>query len=475
MYPFLPSGNLLVSDIGAGLFVLGDRTRTSANGQLGFTAAAYGGVEGDTVTVSVARSAGTAGAVGVDYAVTTGSAGAADFTASQGTLTWAANEDGTRSIEVPLTSDARAESLERAFVRLANPTGGAVLGDVSLASVFIGDANATVKVGFAETSITVEEGRRAVVAVRRLGSPVGAVEVGWSLVPGTASAGTDYSAAASGTLSWADGDARAKTFVVAALADDDAESTESFEVRLGTPSGAVIDGATALEVTIEDADTVAVRGFTQIISSLHDRADLDIAPLRNGMAVKHRQHWSWQTFLHLSAIVRGTADRVVFELSDGEATRRMTVDRAPHTFYYVPAPTKSGNYTLTATPYPDEDGPPGTAQSVTFAVDNGSNQPATGAPSITQSTVVHEGEALHASRGSIEDADGTSNAKYRYQWWRSGDGAAELIPTATSSTYRAHEVDMGREIRVEARFVDDAGYEESRTSESTGKIHRCRR
>ena len=470
VYPFLPSGNLLVSDIGAGLFVLGDRTRTSANGQLAFTAAAYGGVEGNTVTVSVTRSAGTAGAVSVDYAVTAGSATAADFTASQGTLAWAADEAGTRSIEVPLLSDAESEPVERAFVRLANPTGGAALGDASLASVFIGDANATAAVGFAETRITVDEGQRAVVAVRRLGSPAGAVEVDYTLAPGTASASTDYRAAASGTLSWADGDARTKTFVVTALADDvTPEPTESFEVRLGTPSGAVIDGTATVEVAIEDLDDAAVRGLTLFSRRLNRADGTDLALLRDGMTVpRHQAEQRFgTTFLELRAVVRGTADSVTFELSDGETTRRKTDNEAPYT---MPMPTKSGNYTVTATPHPDEDGPAGTALRVAFTVDTGSNRPATGAPTITQDSSV----GLRASTSNVADPDGLSNAGLAFQWlWSDGD-AEEVIPLDPHRDYNRYyylsKRDDGRDLRVEVRFVDDAGHEESLLSEEPFEV-----
>ena len=162
VYPFLPSGSILVSDFSSGFYVLGDRTRSSAQGSIAFTAPAFGGQEGSEVNVPVSRTGGTAGrVVSVDYTVYGGSAGSADVTTAQGTLEWPAGGGGNRTIRVPLLTDGESEPIERTFVRLANPTGGSVLGDVNLASLFIGDPGETASVGFAHRAIGCERHRRA--------------------------------------------------------------------------------------------------------------------------------------------------------------------------------------------------------------------------------------------------------------------------------------------------------------------------
>ena len=176
VYPFLPSGSILVSDINSGLYVLADRTLTSANGRIGFTASAFGGAEGTDLEVTVSRSDGSTGSVSVDYTVYGASAGSSDFTASGGTLEWPADNTDNRTITVPLTSDGSSEPIERAFVRLANPSGGAVLGAVNLASLFIGDSGNSVSLGVAQPDIALSaDVRRAIVTVERRGTPLGAM------------------------------------------------------------------------------------------------------------------------------------------------------------------------------------------------------------------------------------------------------------------------------------------------------------
>ena len=55
-YPFLPSGNILVSDIGSGLYILKDRTQESSQGKITFSDNAINANQGETLTVNVQRS-----------------------------------------------------------------------------------------------------------------------------------------------------------------------------------------------------------------------------------------------------------------------------------------------------------------------------------------------------------------------------------------------------------------------------------
>lgn len=151
---------------------------------------------------------------------------------------------------MPLPSDAETEPIERAFVRLSNPAGGAVLGDVNLASLFIGDAGASAAVGFPEPAIAVRaDAKRAIVTVRRLGSPSGTLEVSWSTHPGTAEAGVDYRDNG-GRLYWRDGDARPRSIVVDLLPRDAPAAPPTFQVRLSDADGGVLSEIHAVDVAI---------------------------------------------------------------------------------------------------------------------------------------------------------------------------------------------------------------------------------
>ena len=93
-----------------------------------------------------------------------------------------------------------------------------------------------------------------------------------------------------------------------------------------------------------------------------------------------------------------------------------------------------------------------------------SNSPATGAPTISGRAQV--GETLTATTSGIADADGIANAIFTYQWL--ADNAA--IGGATASTYTLTSGERGKTIKVRVTFTDDAGNEESLTSDATGAV-----
>ena len=241
VYPFLPSGWVLLSDRAGGLYVLDDRTRTSAAGVLAFAARAFGGAEGGTAEIRVQRTGGTAGAVSVAYAIHPGSTDAADLTHGTGTLTWPDGDGTERVVRVALLADTEAEGIERALLRLRNPQGGAALGAFGSAALFVGDA-ATAAVGFAATDVRVDESSgRVVLTVSRRGTPVGAVSAELEIRPGTAAADGDFAAREVERLVWEDGDATARTVVVDLVADDVDEPFEYFQAVLRSAAGAELE------------------------------------------------------------------------------------------------------------------------------------------------------------------------------------------------------------------------------------------
>ena len=97
-----------------------------------------------------------------------------------------------------------------------------------------------------------------------------------------------------------------------------------------------------------------------------------------------------------------------------------------------------------------------------------SNEPATGAPTINGTAQV--GETLTADASGISDADGMTNAVFRYQWTRLDSDTYEDIEGATGSTYDLSDGDEGRTIRVRVGFGDDAGHDETLISAATGAV-----
>ena len=110
-------------------------------GALGFAAASYSDLEGvGLATVTVQRTAGSAGRVSVSYETTPGGSATSpdDYTAVSGTLTFEAGET-VRSFSVPLADDAAAEPAETIALRLLAPAGGATLGVQSTAVLWVVD------------------------------------------------------------------------------------------------------------------------------------------------------------------------------------------------------------------------------------------------------------------------------------------------------------------------------------------------
>jgi choice-of-anchor B domain-containing protein len=258
VYPFLPSGKILVSDINSGLYVLQDSTLGLGDGSLGFSSSNFGGAEGDQIQVSVNRQGGSA-AVSVGYRIIGGSADAngVDFNAvEQGRFSWAAGETGLQARDIDLLSDGVGEPVQRFFVELYDPQGGATLTAPAFAQVFVADQNAgPAEVGFSADTLTIGEDRaRAVVTVQRQQNVVGSLQVDYQTTAGSALAGSDY-VAANGSLQWADGDASPRTIVVALNDDSANESNETFSIDLSIVQGnAVLATSNSAVITVTDND-----------------------------------------------------------------------------------------------------------------------------------------------------------------------------------------------------------------------------
>ncbi len=107
-------------------------------GTVQFSADTFTGVEGTSATLTATRTGGSSGALTVNYSTVAGSATAADFTTTSGTLAWADADTAAKTITVPITADALAESTESFTVNLGAPlVGSALLGAGQQATVSV--------------------------------------------------------------------------------------------------------------------------------------------------------------------------------------------------------------------------------------------------------------------------------------------------------------------------------------------------
>jgi hypothetical protein len=128
---------------------------TTGPGALQFTVSAFNVFENvGTITFTVSRTGGSAGAVSANWATVNGTAAApGDFVAGSGTVNFAAGDSTPQTFTVTVNNDTLAEGAEAFTVVLSSPTGGATLGANSTATVNIGASDQTAPVVINEVLI----------------------------------------------------------------------------------------------------------------------------------------------------------------------------------------------------------------------------------------------------------------------------------------------------------------------------------
>ncbi|HXU29526.1 MAG TPA: Calx-beta domain-containing protein [Thermoanaerobaculia bacterium] len=207
-------------------------------GRFDFSAESYsvGEASGGT-SIVVRRTEGTTGAVSVRYAASAGTASAADFTPTSGTLSWADGETAVKTFSISVANDSLIERSETVLLKLSQPTGGAALGRASAVLTLIDDdvVSSPGRLRFRAPVFAGAEGDEAKIGVVREEGAVGAVSVGYATSDGTAAAGSDYPAT-SGTIAFAAEESGEKTISIP-LAEDDDVAAEEFEIALLNPTG----------------------------------------------------------------------------------------------------------------------------------------------------------------------------------------------------------------------------------------------
>jgi len=258
VYPFLPSGNILVSDIGSGLYILKDNTLNSPQGKISFTKSKVDVIQGNDVTVSVQRSAEQKlAATSVGYEILSASALAnEDYTPLTGRLNWGVNDSSNKDITISvIDNNTGGELAESFFVRLYDPKNGTTLTSPSYIKVNIAGAVNTGVLNFVGNDLTIDENQNtATIAVSRTGSATGDISVAYALIAGSAEIGSDVEDN-SGILNWADGDSENKIITLTLINDKLDENDETFSITLTSKDNSRIGNKSQLNITISDDDT----------------------------------------------------------------------------------------------------------------------------------------------------------------------------------------------------------------------------
>ncbi len=183
VYPYLPSGVILVSDISSGLYVLRDNTVSPAQGSVSFTAQTYSANEGEFVAVGIQRLGGVEGDVSVSWEIIAGSATGSDVSIDRGSLIWAAGDSDSQALNIPIITDSLPESEEVFFVRLFDPRDGLALASPSLAIVEIAASDVAPSVSIVD-DITVTAGLEISVGIEIQGFEGASTSIQWQQLSG---------------------------------------------------------------------------------------------------------------------------------------------------------------------------------------------------------------------------------------------------------------------------------------------------
>ena len=203
-----------------------------------------------TVTLSAAAT----GPVTVAYATSNGTASAgSDYTALSGTLTFAAGET-SKVVRVQVSGDTAVEANETLTLALSSPSGATIADGTAIGTITNDDTAPLPALSVADA--TVSEGNSGVkdlaFTVSLSAAATGPVTVAYVTNNGTATAGSDYTAA-SGTLTFAAGET-SKVVHVQVSGDTAVEGNETLTLTLASPSGATIADGTAIgTITNDDA------------------------------------------------------------------------------------------------------------------------------------------------------------------------------------------------------------------------------
>ncbi len=147
-------------------------------GILQFGAATYSvGENGGSATITVMRTDGNTGAVGVTVSTSNGTATApADYTAVTQTVSFASGDTAPKTVTIPIVNDTAAEANETVNLALSAPTGGATIASIPTAVLTITDNDVappgTLQLSAATYSVA-ESGGTATITVTRTGGSAG--------------------------------------------------------------------------------------------------------------------------------------------------------------------------------------------------------------------------------------------------------------------------------------------------------------
>ena len=274
---------------------LGDATGTGtindAAGQPTLNVSGASADEGKAVNFAVTLSVASAQQVTVNYATSSGTAtSGTDFTATNGTLTFAPNET-SKTVSVSTADDASDEENETFTLTLSSPTNAALGDDTATGRIRDNDAPPMVRVSDASApeggtvdfmlSLWPPSGKQVTVQYE---TSSGTAQSGTqarahrTTASDTAESGTDFTRE-SGTVIFAPGET-SQTVSVQTVDDAEDEENETLTLRLSSATNATLaPGSTTATGTIADDDGASTLSVSDASATEGDSVDFRVSLL----------------------------------------------------------------------------------------------------------------------------------------------------------------------------------------------------
>ena len=230
------------------------------------------------VVLTVIRGGNLALSAAVDYATAAGTAAAGtDYTATSGTLSFAAGES-SKTISVPTLADAAAAATSTFTLTLSNAAGSGDSGATHTTTVTLQNNHSLVAISNPFVSAS-NLAASATVTVTRSGNLSLPASVDYATSDGTATAGTDYTAV-SGTLNFSAGQS-SQTVSIPLIANATGAASSSFNLSLSDAGGSGVLGPASAFVTVLNARSqVNLASTTATVAN--DDGSLSLVVTRTG-------------------------------------------------------------------------------------------------------------------------------------------------------------------------------------------------
>ncbi|MFH1671033.1 MAG: Calx-beta domain-containing protein [Patescibacteria group bacterium] len=237
-----PTGGALLTTPSSAVLTIKDNEQSVSNdgaliyfGALGYDVAENEG----SIAITVERGSDS-GTASVNFATSDGTASASHYSATNGTISFAAGES-SKTFTVEVSDDESIDGNKTVNLILSNPV-GASLGTKSAILTILDDEMKSFGSGsikFTRSNYESQESDGgAIIEVSRVGGTKGTVTVDYSTDGGTAIAGYDYDVT-KGTLTFRPGESK-KYFIVPIIVDNLNDSGERVNLKLENPTGGAV-------------------------------------------------------------------------------------------------------------------------------------------------------------------------------------------------------------------------------------------